>query len=48
MKRFLFATLLGVAVLATAGPVLAEVASPVPEGSPEQVVVSTPPERAWP
>lgn len=52
MKRFLFAALLGVTVLATAGPVLAEGETPTrPEGLTEGVVVMVPmppPDSYWP
>ena len=47
MKLLMLAALLGVAVLATAGPVLADGESPRPEGLPEGVVVTMPPDWDW-
>lgn len=47
MKKFLLALLLGATVLASAAPVLAEVATPRPEGLEEGIVVTVPPDTDW-
>jgi len=51
MKRFWLAALLGVTVLASAGPVFSDNDGPRPEGLTEGVVVTMPtppePERPW-